>query len=460
MLWAIAMPPNAAPDEDQHMVWAAATARLQLEPDGPRGEQTLKAPTVLYLERCWQWRPHLDVSCQDEIPVDPAGDIRNKPVRNAVPYYALVGAASLMTTTEATVYLMRFVHIVLVAAMLTLGVWSMSARKPTPGSIAMAAVAFTPMTAFLLGTVNPSGMAIASGFALWAGGLFAMDSRRPRTQRVLAVIVPVAAFLIVRRDAVVWLTPILLILALHADPRRIYQAVRGRTLRIALYAAPAVLAALYLLGGDTIVRWFSNQAGNDQAGTASSAFGILPYYIKEMVGELGWIDVAMPQPVLMGWYAMIALAIVVSVGASRRDGWATLAVIVFVLVIPFLFGVFYRYRYFQSRYGMPLALGIPLIASAALTAHRTRHLLNARMARLVVWTVATLSTVAFAVALRRFTVGYRSPWNDMLFDPAWTPPVPTFVALGAYAVLMAGLAVVLSRIIGDHDHPGGARDRG
>lgn len=442
------------------MIWASTTARLQLAPEGLEAEQTLKAPTVLYLDRCWQWSPNVSVACQDEIPVDPAGDLRNRPVRNAIPYYAVVGAASLFTTGDLTVYSMRLAHIAVTAAILTLGIWAMSARRPTPGSIAMATVAFTPMAAFLFGTVNPSGVAIAAGFALWAAGLFIVGSGRATSRVVVGLAVPTVVFLIVRRDAIVWLVPILAILTFHYGPGRLLDSIRrpaiGNVLRrpvvrAALFATPVLAVGALLLGGDDLVRIVRDQTGNELAGTASSALGILPYYVNEMIGQLGWVDVSMPEPVLMAWYGLIGLAIVASVGASRRDGLSVLGVVGFVLAIPYAFGVLYRYRYFQGRYGLPLAIGIPLIASAALTARHARMLFNARMARCVVWVVAVVSSVAFAVALRRFTVGDRGPWNDMLFDPAWAPPLPTYVLISIYGALMAGLAVGLCRMIRHYD---------
>lgn len=444
LLWAISMPINAAPDEAQHMIWAASTARLQIEPSGPEGQETLKAPAVLFADYCFKFDPDQPADCEGL--EDPAGNDQSRTVERAIPYYFVVGLPSLLTTTEATGYLMRVAHVVVTAAVLTLGVWSLSSRRPSPGSIALATVAFTPVVAFLLGTLNPSGLAIASGFAIWAGGLALVRDGSWTKGRIAAVAIPIAVFVIVRRDAVAWIVPILGVLACYVGARRIGEFVRKPVFRVVAAVAALGVVVSYFIGGDVLVRIVSN-GGSGESGTLSEAFGILPRYLEQMISRLGWLDVFLPEPVIIGWYGLVIVAIVVAVGASRRDAIAVGAVVAATLLIPFLFDVLYEHRYAQGRYGLPLTIGIPVIASVALASERSRHLVNARMAQLITWTVAVMSSVAFAVALRRFTVGHRAPWPDMFLDPAWSPPLPTTVLVVAYAAVMAGVAVVLSRMI-------------
>lgn len=451
LLWAIAMPINAAPDEAQHMIWSASTARLQLQPSGPDGQRTLKAPSVLYAHYdCFKFNPDQPADCVT--PVDPAGErSHNRHVERAVPYYFVVGLASLLTSTDATGYLMRLAHVVLTSAMFTLGVWSMADRRRTPGSIALATIALTPMVAFLIGMVNPSGLAIASGFAIWTGGLTLAEPGRWKGPRVAAVILPIIVLLTVRRDAIVWVAPILAVLLAYGGAGRIRRAFRNPGFRAVLLVGVAGVVLSLVAGGGVILRILLNRSDASAAGTASSSFGVLPRYTEAMIGRLGWLDVFLPAPVMLGWYALIAIALIVGIGASRRDGLAVSAVLGFVLLIPYLYSVLYEELYIQGRYALPLAVGIPVLASAAVSTDDAAHLVNARMARIITWTVAVLSSVAFAVALRRFTVGHRSPWPDVFLEPTWSPPLPAFVLVGAYSALMAALAIMLSRMIGRCD---------
>lgn len=451
LLWAIAMPINAGPDEAQHMIWSASTARLQLEPSGDRVDRTLKAPSVLYADYCFKFNPNQPADCV--VGTDPAGDRQNGPVGRAVPYYFLIGVPSLATSTHATAYLMRLGHIVLTSAMFTLGVWSMAAQRRTPGSIALATVAFTPMVAFLSGTVNPSGLAIAAGFAIWTAGLSWSRTAHRTWRRVAGLAIPIVVFLLVRRDALVWIVPILAIVAVHgqaigARAERLKSAIRRPAFRVLLGICAIGAVGSYLLGGDVLLRLVRGRpAASATAGTASSAFGILPRYTEAMIGRLGWLDVFLPDPVMIGWYALVAIALLVSIGASRRDGMVSVAVLAFVLLIPYLFGVLYNDRYIQGRYALPLAIGIPLVASSAVASEGGRQLVNVRMARAIVWTVAVLSSAAFAVAVRRFTVGHRAPWPDVFLAPAWSPPIPSLILVGAYGGLMIVVALVLNGLI-------------
>lgn len=451
------MPINAGPDEDQQMIWAASAARLQFEPTGPPERQTMRAPTALFVERCFQWRPDITADCQDGATTDPAGDIRSRqtPFMVSAPYYFVSGLPSLLSSTRSTAYLLRLGHVLFASALFTVGVWNMSSRRPSPGSIALATVAFTPTVAFLLGTVSPSGIAIAAGFAIWTGGIALSQARDFTGRRVALMIASIVVFVVVRRDAIVWLLPILAVLALYVSSSLIRDSIRRPGARVVALLVAVGGLAVYMAGGDRLLQAIGRRPGSYDQASASEAFGLLPQYMTEMIGDLGWLDTKMPQPLLIAWFSLIAVAVLMCIGASRRDGTAVGIVLGVTLVIPYLFGMFYAVRYYQGRYGLPLAIGIPVIASAALTADHARDLLTARMARTVTWTVAVLSSVAFAVALRRFTVGHRAPWLNMFSDPAWSPPLPAVVLIIAYASLMSTMAIVLSGLIGRQENPTG-----
>jgi drug/metabolite transporter (DMT)-like permease len=91
----------------------------------------------------------------------------------------------------------------------------------------------------------------------------------------------------------------------------------------------------------------------------------------------------------------------------------------------------------QGRYSLPIAVGVPLVATFALSAtERGRELTTRRF----VWVVGVLlglgHILAFAQNLRRYTKGAtKDVWYFLHAD--WEPPLPALFLTVAYVVVAA-----------------------
>jgi hypothetical protein len=78
--------------------------------------------------------------------------------------------------------------------------------------------------------------------------------------------------------------------------------------------------------------------------------------------------------------------------------------------------------FWQGRYTLPLAVGVPILAGAIAARSPLRLTLPARIPVIGATVLAFCHVTDFAQTLRRYTVGYDGAiqfWNH----PQWTPPI-------------------------------------
>src|SRR5665811_410723 len=115
---------------------------------------------------CYHFDPAVTADCQP--PVSESDDLvealttvsRYPPV-----YYWIVGLPSIGLTGARALYAMRAVSAILATILIGLGLVTASPGRRWWLSVGVLA-AFTPMTAFLVGTVNPNGAEIAAAIGL------------------------------------------------------------------------------------------------------------------------------------------------------------------------------------------------------------------------------------------------------------------------------------------------------
>ena len=164
---------------------------------------------------------------------------------------------------------------------------------------------------------------------------------------------------------------------------------------------------------------------------------------REMVGLFGWLDTPAPWLTYLVWASGVGFLFFLAVTwANRRQVAALLGLLLATFVVPVTLeslglpdvgGLFW-----QGRYTLPLAVGIPIASALALAtsgrgkdlAHRNRLMLGTGLA------LITAHVLAFAQNLRRYTVGYNGPiqyWKS----PRWSPPVSPLLITIAYAVAIS-----------------------
>jgi hypothetical protein len=166
-----------------------------------------------------------------------------------------------------------------------------------------------------------------------------------------------------------------------------------------------------------------------------------PKFLQQSAGVLGSLDVPLPRPLYALWgLAALALVALALVTAQRRHRWVVAGLAVFALALPVMADGFSLPPIgfdWQGRYGLPLDIGVVIVA-AAVTRMGRRWI--ARPAAVAVGLLGAGQVAAFSAAGRRYGLGTKSGGDPLryLWEARWNPPVPPVVlALGAVAGAVA-----------------------
>jgi Predicted membrane protein (DUF2142) len=471
--WAFASPLYSFPDEAAHTVKAAAVVRGELDgrkqtvPDRPgtifRGGFTVvvHVPTSYTwnsstLPNCYISHPHVPASCAPKFVDDHRSTTWTTWVGRYPPtYYALVGWPSLVDTGTASIYAMRLLGAVVFAALLAAAMacaWEAPRfRLLTVGVV----VAATPTALFLAGGVNPNSLEIAAAVCLWAAlGVAALGDPPGVSRRLLVLIGLSGALLAATRPiSALWLAVILLAGLALAGRDRVATVIRQRGAQVAVAVVGVVAAGgvLWTLVGGAL----GNNEGDDPRGLGylsalEHSLRLTPKYVREMLGVFGWRTT--PSPSVVYWAFVVVLVLLVGlalVRSSRPAAAVLLGVVGVSLVLPPVLEAANAHDKgfgWQGRYGLPIAVGVPIVAALVLGAsRRLGRRATARLAATVVTVVAAAQAVAFYWALRRYAVGSQGP---LFFfgHRGWAPPLPSGLLVAAVVVLAAALAVLAYRL--------------
>ena len=468
-LWALANPPLAAPDEPAHVVHAAAVARGELVgepltrgqrellparlgfgPDfggNPNLYTSVRVPEVYDRVNwgCMWHHPEQTAAC-----LDFSGSQRDvRVVTHADPYpplyYFWIGLpARLVSAGPGAMYVMRFAAVALAAALLASGIVSLGRIGDSPLVMLGALVAVTPTVLFLAAAVNPSGLEIAAGLALWmSGAVLAIESRsaeRGRVDRRLVARVGIAAAALVlsRQLGPIWAVLILLVLAAWTGGRGLRALLASRATWVwgAVVGACAVaqMAWLEWAGGLDPHKYIGVPSHETGVELVERGIGQSSMLFRQMIGDFGWNEVPAPAFTLYMWIAALGgLAALAFVVGRRRDAGVLAVVGVLSAALPIALIVYQSgYAPWLGRYTMPFAVGVPVIAGLALRG----PLLGGRRRASVLLAVAGLAVgqvLAFGQSLRRWTVLADGPiqfWKN----PAWTPPLSPLLLMVAFTV--------------------------
>ena len=243
LAWALATPPYASPDENDHIRYAVAVASLTPVEAIPADDGQWSAELFEQLDRraltperiavgwgyarlpafygqegftCFNFRSNVTAECQELGPLDGTSELVMSTRLYPKPYYAIVGLPSLVVDNSRTLFAMRAISGALAAAAITFAI--MVARRRHRPMLLGIAVALTPMVWFMGASVNPNGTEIALALAWWVGLVALLDDGRlPRTRGLLVGTVIVGAGLaVVRPLSLVWLGLIAIVVMINA----------------------------------------------------------------------------------------------------------------------------------------------------------------------------------------------------------------------------------------------------
>jgi len=465
LTWSFATPLGGSPDEASQAIRAAAVVRGEWigrpVPGQPPAVTQVTVPAgiadLAVLPLCYMGKPQVPAGCAPQDPISRRPTQALTYMGHYPPlYYLLVGLPSLISAGPGAVYGMRVLSALWAALLLGLALAIAARWSTNPLLLPALLVAVTPMTLFLAGVVNASGLEIAAATAAWTGTvvLVSEHAEHPPRGLVAATAISTMALVLVRGLSPLWAALIALAAAavFPAGVRRLLRRPAIRRWLIALGAVGGLAVAwIVAVGGLRVLP--DGQPVPRHASDARIlllALGRMGLYLREAVGVFGWLDT--PSPLLV-YLAFGLLAAVVVLGAlllGRTPGLLALGGFLLVCVLLPAGIIASQARVdglvWQGRDGLPLWVGLPLLAAGTLVRPNggPPRLANTRLPIVVVTLASGAQFAAWFWALRRNVVGLGGSL-DVLARPAdhWTPPVsvPSLLLL---AVLAAVLYAVLA----------------
>ena len=474
VVWSLASPLFSVPDEPAHVVKAASVVRGELVPrklalpDTGHGVFRGGFTTVVHVPLSYTIQTSIIPSCNmfnTRVPAGCSPAFVDRPGpgtwttlvgRYQPAFYGLVGWPTLINTGARGIYAMRFVNAALCAALLATALaCAREARRFRLLALGVA-LAATPQVFFLAGGVNPNGLEAAAAICLWSAlAVVALDDR-PRVPTHLLWVIGVSGGLLAwtRPLSTLWLAAALGAVLVFATSRaRIVEVVRAPAARIT--AAIVGMLALASLTWTVAFDALGNVRGQDPRGLGlidafRHSLGRSGQYLRQMVGVFGWSTTRMPEPVYWAWGALVVTLVVLAVRyAPRRLGIGVLALFGATVIAPSLIQAPNAHAVgfpWEGRYGLPLGVGVPILAAVAVGAgNRLRALGTKRLAGLVVTAVALVHVISHIVNTRRNVVGTNGPLF-YLDQHGWDPPLPAWLLLLATVAIAGGLAVFTYRV--------------
>jgi hypothetical protein len=475
-LWALSTPIGASPDEPAHIIKAASSVRGQLigAPATRPQDKIVQVPETVAGSANTMCMAHAaDVTADCLLPFGSDTKLvdatTSAGLYNPV-YYDLVGWPSLLELGKGQIFLMRLVSAALCAVFLAAAVTAL-ARLPRPVLPVLAVFAVsTPMTYFLMGSVNPNALEIATTASFTASLLVATttDPGRRASWWLAASLAASGGLLVHTRGlSPLWLGVAVVVVAIAAGvPRFVSRVLRPPlVLSVVLVAVSAVLAVAWTLRSGSL-----NAVGVYGGAGTSTAQGFVRMletttdYTSQAIGYFGWLDTPAPSYVVFVYQGLLGLVVVAALlfRGTTRQGLAVWAALAATLILPAAVqasSVTESGYIWQGRYTLPAIVVLVLVAAHTLggassprrgssTSTRDTSTRDVRrVATFVLVATAVLHLACLMTSLRRYTVGLSAAWPRMMTDPLWHPPL--LGTIGWSLVLLAGVvaATVLARSV-------------
>ena len=465
ILWSIATPLAAAPDEPAHTVKAASVARGQFvgEP-GPEGNKVSVPQYIAFThgQTCPANNDKVSAHCIPPVPGDPAkivGSATTAGLYNPA-YYLMVGWPSLIFQDSTGVFAIRIVSGIISSAFLAFAVMMIAGWRNRRLPLLALATAVTPMVLFLNGSVNPNSVEITATMAAFVAmlSIIRYPDRGILRQRAVILIVSAAIAANTRGLSPLWLAVALFVPFILASKDQIRELLRTPVVRVAIVsiAAAVSFALIWLRASNNFAP--SVELPDDRPGVvdlgASPFVGfakmmvrIVPH-LREMVGVFGWLDTGAPIEAYALWALLIGGLLLGSFALLRGRHLAFVIVLVatFILLPAIVQAAFISTGgwIWQGRYALPL-LVLVLIAAGSLVATRFEKLpqfSKVRIANFVFAAWAFTQGLTFIATMNRYATGSDGSWLRMLVAPDWAPPGGAPLLIGLFAVVV-GLCAVL-----------------
>jgi Predicted membrane protein (DUF2142) len=452
--WSLSTPLGAAPDEPEHLIQAAAVVRGQF--DGPQvpvhyGPLLLgKIGTV----RVPAWVT--DITDPQGLSLDspicptasschigaPLGLSSTRTITSATQfsnypplYYVLVGWPTLIATGTGALYGVRILVVLFDSLLIAVGLYLL-VRYHRRSVLIGALIALTPSVLFFGAVVNSSGMEIAAAFAAWCAGVCVVAAEK--VSRLLVVLTSLAFVTLILSRPTSWANAlaILVVLGILGGWKRCRELVSTlRPLWTTLIVALVVAGGFLLVVGTPSLLGIAEHPALSPAGSFRLTLRLMGGQFHQTIGVFGWLDILAPTWVIALWVVALAALVAYALAISQRARRALPVLAVVIFLYPFLFETPQLNAvgpYWQGRYWLPLAVGLPLAAAAVLPALRRSWMLVLGAC------LAGAQLGAFVSTLDTYNGHPVRPGSSAL----WAPPGGAALSIAVFVVgqvLLVGL---------------------
>lgn len=463
LAWSLATPIGSAPDDTGHIPKAAATVRGQFvgAPTSRKGIETFELPgdvanVAPLVCNAFNWNRPDD--CDTNLGTQPRRVMSiDSGVGSYNPlYYAAVGWPTLFMHGNPAVYAMRALSALASSFFLAIVFYCVAQLSRGRAAVMTAtSIAFTPMTFYLGGMINPNGLEIACLAAISALAflIVATPEGIPATQHLVLLGVAIAVGTNLRATTalyiVVALVPPLIVAGLSGAKRLfLNKRVLAVAVPTAIFSAAGVAWTVFVSArAGYIPNALSPRPG--WWGGLLYTLGETPEFFRQEIAVMGWIDARSPGWVYTTWLVLIVGLVVAWLVTVRGRGIVagTVALAAAFLMpnvlqppITHVYGFIW-----QGRYSLPLLVSALVgVGFLIARARPVRDLERWWMAAL--WSAGfvavCLNLVAFSYALRRYSVGNLQRLLTMFVSPVWSPPGGVATVVVAYAVALSSIVVI------------------
>jgi hypothetical protein len=471
VLWSLSIPLMGGPDEPAHALKAVGVADGQLTTEVVRREgaagfvrftvpdTALRVPRAYsrlnVLSACWSQHPEVPVACAPPVGTDESEVAAATYVGTYPPlYYAITGWPTRLLGPEDALYAMRIVSGTVCAALLAAGL--AAALRLGRMLLAGAALAITPMTIFMMGTLNPNAMEVAAAFCLWLVLLELLTHAARAPTRAFVWAAAAGVLLTASRPlSPAFLVTIVAVVGLLAGSReswhRLWGDMRARVAG-AVVGVAAAASIVFVVVNSSLSSFieFGSPEHPSRLDIARTAFDATGDRIEQAVGILSWTGPAelhLPHWIVTGWIvAALLLAALGLVVGSWRSRVVLVATLVGSVALPIVaLASNQGGAGWQGRYGLPLLIGIPIVAGW--TIDRSRRLPRTAVAALGI-ALASGVAIGYVLAHQRLmtrnVLGLPHSLFAGLTGGVWegpASPVALFVVAVAVSGAYAGLLI-------------------
>jgi hypothetical protein len=450
------MPPNGGPDESAHVIRAAGVASGQIRPtiggDGAYGAKH-NVPGGYELSLCYNADTAQSADCM------PAFDKRDRWVVTAAGryfpgYYAMVGVPLNLWPGPIGLMLARLISAALAAAFLACAFVTLARWSKHGLMLGGLVVAVTPMVAHVAATINPNGLEIAAGVALFASLIPLALGERDRPVTPLVLLYGASAIFIVsaKTNGPVWLGIATLPFLFPWRRSNFPHLFKTKVVRLCVLA----IALAGLISAVWIVSMRAHVViplgGRDFSRGQALIYMVdrWPTLTREIVGIIGWGVTPLPELVYPLWlFACGSLPLFAMVVGTRLDRWRLGTLIALTIGVPFTLQLLQMPKYgfiTQGRYLLPLLVGIPLLAAWIIEQRAFDAARSRAFTRVLAGLLLPLHLISLAWVMVRWQQGLvRGPAVARLdqinpFVGKWLPPTGPVVPL---VMVVAGAALML-----------------